>query len=99
MERVLRQLLVDRLGQAEINHLRHRLAVVQANQDVRGFEVPVNDAFLMSVLDRLANLAEQLESLLHGQPGIVAVRGKRNSLDILHHKEWPALLGQSAIEN
>ena len=96
---MLRQRLVDRLGQAKIDHLRHRLAIVQADQNVRGLEVPVNDPFLMSVLDRLTNLPEQLESLLNGHPGIVAVRGKRNSLHILHHKEWPPMLGQSAIEN
>ena len=45
-----------RLGDAEVDHLRHRHAVVQRDEDVRGLDVAVNDALLMRVLDGLADL-------------------------------------------
>ena len=44
------------LGDAEINHLGHRHAVVQRDQDVRGLDVAVDDALLVRVLDGVANL-------------------------------------------
>ena len=61
INRLLRQLLLRRLGNAEINHLRHRRAVVQGHQDVRWLDVTMNDAFLMRVLDRMTNLDEQIQ--------------------------------------
>ena len=50
-----------RLGDAEINHLGHRHAVVQGDQDVRWLDVAMNDAFLVRMLDGMANLDEQFE--------------------------------------
>ena len=38
-------------GDAEVNDLGQRHAVVQGDEDVGGFDVAVNDAFLMRVLD------------------------------------------------
>ena len=61
--RLVRQLLLRGLGDAEIDHLGHRHAVVQRDQDVRGLDVAMNDALLMRVLDRLANLDEQLRAV------------------------------------
>ena len=40
-----------------------RLAVVRGDQDVRRLEVPVDDPLLVGVLDRLADLDEQLQPL------------------------------------
>ena len=42
-QRLLGQLLADRLGHAEVDHLGHRLAVVQRDHDVARLEVPVDD--------------------------------------------------------
>ena len=58
-----------RLGDAEINHLGHRHAVVHRHQDVRRLDVAVNDPFLVRVLDGLANLDEQLQPCAGGQIG------------------------------
>ena len=52
-----------RLGHAEVDHLRHRLAVVQGDQDVGRLEVAVDDALLVGVLHRLADRDEQLQPL------------------------------------
>jgi hypothetical protein len=39
------------LGDAEVNHLGNGHAVVDGDEDVRGLDVAVNDAFLVRVLD------------------------------------------------
>ena len=48
---------------AEVDHLGHRLAVVQRHQHVGGLDVAVDDPLLVGVLDRLADRDEQLEPL------------------------------------
>ena len=48
-----------RLGDAEVDHLRHRHAVVQRHKNVRRLDVAVNDALLVRVLNRLAHLDEE----------------------------------------
>ena len=58
-----------RLGDAEVNHLGHRLAVVQRDQDVRGLEVAMDDALLMRVLHGLADLDEQVQPLARVRAG------------------------------
>ena len=63
IDRQVRQPPFCRFGDAEINHLRHRNAVMQGDQNVRRFDVAVNDPLLMGMLDRVAHLNEQLESL------------------------------------
>ena len=60
-DRLVGQPAFRRLGDAEINHLGHRHAVVQRDQDVRGLDVAVDDALLMRVLDGLADLDEQVQ--------------------------------------
>ena len=62
-QRPLGQPLVDRLGDAEVDHLGHRLAVVERDQHVRRLDVAVDDPLLVGVLDRLADRDEQLEPL------------------------------------
>ena len=43
---------VERLGQAEVDHLRHRLAVVLGHEHVRRLQIAVDDSLLVGVLDR-----------------------------------------------
>ena len=45
-----------RLGDAEINDLRHRHAIVERDEDVGRLDVAMDDAFLMRMLDGMANL-------------------------------------------
>ena len=40
------------LGDAEVDHLGHRLAVLQGDQNIAGFEIAMNDSLLMRMLDR-----------------------------------------------
>ena len=50
------------------------------DQNVRGLQVPVDDAFLMGVLDGLADLAEQLQPLIRRESVAVTVIGDRDPL-------------------
>src|SRR5579871_1660944 len=59
--------LVDGLGDAEVDHLRHRFIVVHGDQHVTGLQVAVDDPFLVGVLQRGADLNEQLKPLAGGQ--------------------------------
>ena len=69
-QRLLGQPLVDRLGDAEVDDLGHRLAVVERHQHVRRLDVAVDDPLLVGVLDRLADRDEQLEPLAGGELGL-----------------------------
>ena len=69
------QSLAGGLGNAEVNHLGYRRAVVDRDENVGGFDVAVDDALLMRVLDRLADLDKQIQPLLGGELGLIAVIG------------------------
>jgi hypothetical protein len=63
-EGLLRQTVVDGLGDAEVDDLGGGFAVVgEGDEDVGGFEVAVNDALVVGVLDGLADGHEEPESL------------------------------------
>ena len=62
-QRLLRELLADRLGDAEVDDLDDLLVVVHRHQDVAGLEIAVNDPFLVRVLDGLANGDEELDAI------------------------------------
>ena len=70
------QLLPGGFGDAEVDHLDHRPAVVQRDQHVGRLEVAVNDALLMGMLHRLADRDEQLQPLADGQ----LIAGRSNSV-------------------
>ena len=87
------------LGDAEIDDLGHRHAVVQRDQDVRRLDVAMDDPFLMRVLDRLADLDEQLEPLVRGEIVLVAVIGDLHAAHQFHDEVGPARFGRARVEN
>jgi hypothetical protein len=99
IDAVLAQPLTGRLGDAEVDHLRHRLAVVEGDEHVGRFQVPVDDSFLVRVLHRLADRDEQLEARPRGEFGGVAVVGDGHALDELHDEVGLALLGGAGVED
>ena len=87
------------LGQAEVDDLGDGLAVVEADEDVRGLQVAVDDALLMGVLDGLANRDEELEPLLDREADVVAVLGDRHAFDVFHDEVRPAFVGHAAVKD
>ena len=59
VQRALGQRLLDRLGQTEVDHFGHRPAVVQADQNIAGFQISVDHALGVSVLNSLADRHEE----------------------------------------
>ena len=96
---VVRQATFRRLGDAEINHLRHRHSVVQRHEDVRRFDVAMDDSLLVRVLDGLADLDEQIEPFLGGEIGLIAVIRDANAAHQLHHEERPTHVGRARIQH
>ena len=83
-KRLVRELALRGLGDAEVDHLGHRHAVVQRHEDVRRLDVPVDDPLLVRVLNRLTDLDEQIEPLLGGEIRLVAVIRDPAALDPFH---------------
>ena len=80
----------DRLGDAEVDDLRHRPAVEIRDEQVAGLQVAVDDAFLMRVLNGVADLQEQREALIDAEPMPVAVLGERDAAHVFHREIRPA---------
>src|SRR5205085_12517588 len=55
-KRIVSKFLLHRFGNAEVNELRYRNAVVMSHKHVGWLKIAVNDAFLVRVLDRLNDL-------------------------------------------
>ena len=97
---LIRELNVGgRFGDAEIDHLGDRHAIMQCHQDVGGLDVTVNDPFLMGVLHGMADLDEQLQTFDGGQLVLVTVLSEFDSPHQLHHKKGPARLSRPGIEH
>ena len=86
-------------GDAEVDHLGQRHAVVGGDKHVRGLEVTVDDALLVRVLHRLANLDEQVEPLPGGELVPLAVVGDLDPAHQFHHEVGPSRVGRPGIEN
>ena len=99
LERAFGQLLIDRLGDPEVDHLGDCLAVDDRDQDVGGLDIAVDHPFLVSVLDRLANRDHQGHPLAWAQPRAFGVLGDRQATDQLHHEIGPARGGASRVED
>ena len=86
-------------GDAEVDHLGQRHAVVGGDKHVRGLEVTVDDALLVRVLHRLANLDEQVEPLPGGELVPLAVVGDLDPAHQFHHEVGPAQVGRAGIQH
>ena len=98
-QRPLGQLLLGRLGHAEVDHLGDRLAVVERDHDVGRLDVAVDDPLLVGVLDRLADRHEQLQPLARRQVVVVTVLGDRHAVDQLHDEVGPARFRGPGVED
>ena len=99
VNRLVRQLALGRLGDAEVNHLRQRAVVQHGHEHVGRLEVAVNDPLLVRVLHRLTDLHEQFQPLGHAHAIGVAVSRNRHPAHQFHHKVRPAGLRDAAVEN
>src|SRR5262249_45024531 len=73
-------------GQTEIDDSRQRLAVKFHHENVRWFQVTVDDCFLVCVLHRLTHPHEELQPLANSQFLFIAVIGDGQARYVLHHQ-------------
>ena len=99
VHRAIGEPLVQRLGHAEVDHLRHRLAVLRRDQHVGRLDVAMDDPLLVRVLDRVADRLEQLQPVADGSLPLVAVRRDGDAVDQLHHEVRQAGLGAARVQD
>ncbi len=58
----------------------------------------MNHQIAMGVIDRLADLTEQAQTLIHGQTVAIAMDIDRQAVDHLHHEIGLAIVGAAAIQ-
>ena len=78
--------LADRLGDAEVDDLGHRAAILIADQDVGGLEIAVQDPLLMRVLHGPDDLQEEPQPGRDRHRLSVRERRDRQARDQLHHE-------------
>ena len=86
-------------GDAEINHLGHQPSGLLADDDVGGFQIAVDDALLVGVLDGIANREKQLQPAAHAEAVVVAEIGDFLAIHQFHDEVRPAGGGGAGIED
>jgi hypothetical protein len=89
----------DRLGDAEVDYLGYGDAVAEGHQHVRRFNIAVDDALLMGVLDGLADLDEEVDAFAGAEVILVAEVGNPNASDQFHDKVGTTGGSGSGIED
>ena len=69
------QSMIDRFGNAKVDYFRNGLSVMFRHQDVRRFDVTVNDGLLMCVCDRMTGVNENGQTIGNRQFFLVAIGG------------------------
>jgi len=85
--------VVQQPGDAEIQQPH---AAVSVDQDVARLDVPVHDQGPVRVRDRRADVQEQAQPGIDGQPAAVAGRGQRLAVDMLHGEPGHPGRGEAA---
>ena len=98
-ERFVGQPALQSLGDAEIDDLGHRHAVVQRDEDVRRLEVAMDHALLVRVLHRLTHGHEQVQPRFRRHSIVVAITGDRHAAHQLHHEIGSPGLGRTGVEH
>ena len=87
--------IAQHFGGAKIEQL-HR--AVRGHQDVRGFQIAVNNQVPVRKLHGLAHLKKQPDAPLHGQFEFGAVPIEELALDVVHREVKVAIRGHAAIQ-
>ena len=98
-ERLVRQRLPRGLRDPEVDHLRHRDVVIDRHEDVRRLDVAMDDALLVRVLDGVANLDEQPQTIPRRKAPFIAEVRDAHTPDQFHDEERPSGLRGPAVEN
>jgi hypothetical protein len=98
-QRVRLEAALDRLGDAEVDHLRLRATVDLRDQHVGRLDVAVDHALVVRVLDRFANLDEQAQAFGRAQLLGCAVLVEMAACDELHREVRPSIVGLARVQD
>lgn len=70
-----------------------------SHEDVRRFEIAVNDRLLVRVLNTLTHLNEEIQTLADAERMAVTVLGDGSAGHVLHHEERRARRRRSSVEH
>src|SRR5215470_20445852 len=87
-----------RLGQAEVDDARRRLAIELDYQNVGRLQVAMHDGFLMCVLYSFTHLNEKVEPLANRELLLIAVFRDRQARHVLHGKVRLAIRSSPRVE-
>ena len=96
---LLRERFLDRFCDAKIYDLGHRYTILDRDENIRGLQVTVDHAFLVSVLDGVAKLNEKSKAILKRELVRGAVLRNPDSPDQLHHEIRTASHRRPAIQH
>ncbi len=99
INRFLGQVLAESLRNAEVDDLDDRFTVMERDQNVRRFQIAMDDPLLMSMLNRSANVSEQLHPLAGRQTIPVAEFRDIDALNEFHNEVWPSTVLGLTYEN
>ncbi len=89
----------EHFGDAEIEQFDEGLPIgTLRDENVRGFQVAVDDQVLVGVLHRVADVLEQAEAFFDGEAFCVAECVDRLAVDVFHHEKRQAVRRDAAVE-
>nr|WP_235908641.1 hypothetical protein [Roseiconus nitratireducens] len=98
-DRLLAQVAFEGFRDAEVNDFDTRFAVFASHQQVRWFDVAMNDSLLMRVMNGAANLDEQLETFFGRKISLTGKLRDWNSVDEFHDEVRPSILGDPRVQD
>ena len=98
-QRLLRKATTRCLRDPEVDHLRDWVALDNGDQYVRGFQIAVDDALLVRMLDGTAHLKKERQPLACSEVMPIAVVRDRHTRNVLHDKVRPAGVGLACVED
>ena len=89
---------IDGFGDAEVDDLGGGFAVLFADENVGRFDIAVNDALLVGVLDGLTDLDEDGKAVLNGELPFVAILGEWITGNVFHDEIRSSFFSRSRID-
>ena len=90
---------MERFRQTEVDDLRRRFTAQLAHQDVRRFQVTVQDSALVRVINRPADWNQQADPRTNREVALVAIADDGSARDEFHDEERPAEFGRAAVKH
>ena len=95
----LRERFLNRFSDTKIDDFWDWLSILDGDENVRGFQVTVNNALLVGVLDGVAKLNKESKAFLERELVRLAVLRDPNSANQFHHEIWAASHGRPAVQH